>query len=317
MFNYHILKNGIVLSYEDAVFDIAKGAVLYAKVLKLIQDEDFLAIRKLVDVKNSIDEITNSAFSIKDGKVYSLGNVVNAYISKKIVDFYNNGLPFYNLLNFWNNLITNESEESINELYLFLEHNKYPLTEDGHFIAYKMVTRDFKDMATGSFDNSVGSVVQMDRSKVCSDRHITCASGLHAASYEYANGFRRSASDVLIQVKINPADVVSVPFDYNNAKLRCCRYEVISAFVEEMSCEIYETIKVGNYLYQIEEVSLEFDVYSNFKKRKPSAIPVALKIVRGCNIHKLYIEKVNGIIQYHGIYEDEFGESRYFLLKKV
>ena len=28
-------------------------------------------------------------------------------------------------------------------------------------------------------------------------------------------------------LKINPADVVSIPIDYNNSKGRCCRYEVI------------------------------------------------------------------------------------------
>ena len=29
-------------------------------------------------------------------------------------------------------------------------------------------------------------------------------------------------------VKIDPADVVSIPVDYNNSKGRCCKYEVIA-----------------------------------------------------------------------------------------
>jgi len=33
-----------------------------------------------------------------------------------------------------------------------------------------------------------------------------------------------------VLVKVNPKDVVSVPVDYNNTKMRVCRYEVISVF---------------------------------------------------------------------------------------
>jgi hypothetical protein len=32
-------------------------------------------------------------------------------------------------------------------------------------------------------------------------------------------------------VKINPADVVAIPTDYNNQKGRCCRYEVVDEYV--------------------------------------------------------------------------------------
>ena len=31
-------------------------------------------------------------------------------------------------------------------------------------------------------------------------------------------------------VKVDPADVVSIPVDYNNTKMRCCRYEVIGEY---------------------------------------------------------------------------------------
>ena len=35
------------------------------------------------------------------------------------------------------------------------------------------------------------------------------------------------SGDRMVAVKINPADVVSVPSDYGNQKLRTCRYEVM------------------------------------------------------------------------------------------
>ena len=34
-------------------------------------------------------------------------------------------------------------------------------------------------------------------------------------------------------LKINPANVVSIPSDYDNAKGRCCEYEVIAEYGNE------------------------------------------------------------------------------------
>ena len=36
------------------------------------------------------------------------------------------------------------------------------------------------------------------------------------------------SGDKIVLVKINPADVVSIPDDYGFAKGRCCRYEVVA-----------------------------------------------------------------------------------------
>jgi hypothetical protein len=41
---------------------------------------------------------------------------------------------------------------------------------------------------------------------------------------EYAKGY---SGDILVEVIISPKDVVSVPIDYNNQKMRVCRYKVL------------------------------------------------------------------------------------------
>jgi len=66
----------------------------------------------------------------------------------------------------------------------------------------------------------------MSRHDVDDDRSKTCSYGFHAAAYEYARGFM-SGDDKMVAVKIDPANVVSVPSDYGNQKLRCTRYEVM------------------------------------------------------------------------------------------
>ena len=67
----------------------------------------------------------------------------------------------------------------------------------------------------------------MDRDKVDPDSNQTCSTGLHAAAFEYADGMYQGGSGILVEVKINPENVVAVPTDYNEQKMRVCEYIVI------------------------------------------------------------------------------------------
>jgi hypothetical protein len=44
----------------------------------------------------------------------------------------------------------------------------------------------------------------------------------------------------MVVVKINPADVVSVPSDCACQKVRVCKYEVVSDFVEEIQASVVD-----------------------------------------------------------------------------
>jgi hypothetical protein len=121
-------------------------------------------------------------------------------------------------------MMQNPSHRSVNELYGFLENNNLPITSDGHFLAYKRVRDDYRDVHSGTMDNSVGQVVTMSRNEVDDNANNTCSSGLHFCSQEYLASF---GGDRTVIVKINPADVVSIPTDYNNSKGRACRYLVV------------------------------------------------------------------------------------------
>jgi hypothetical protein len=105
-----------------------------------------------------------------------------------------------------------------------LEKNSLPITPDGCFLAYKRVRENYMDCHTGTMDNSVGRVVEMERNMVDDNRNNTCSSGLHFCSHSYLSSF---GGERTVIVKIDPADVVSIPSDYNDAKGRACRYTVI------------------------------------------------------------------------------------------
>ena len=132
------------------------------------------------------------------------------------------------LLHFLDNLMENPSENALAQLYRFVEHTKMPITEDGCLLAYKIIRNNYTDKYTGTFDNSIGAKPEMERNQVDDNPFQTCSQGLHFCSYNYATGFfNNRGDDRIVVIKVNPADVVSIPTDYNNEKGRCCKYEVL------------------------------------------------------------------------------------------
>ncbi len=138
---------------------------------------------------------------------------------------------------FLEKLYQNPSEESRKSLYSFLRRFDFTITNDGDFIAYKGVRKDYRSIhagpgivdgvpTRGHLLNNVGSTIEIQRSYVDDDTSRGCSNGLHAGTYGYASRF---AQGVLLRVRVNPRDVVSVPRDANYQKIRCTRYVVLEA----------------------------------------------------------------------------------------
>ena len=80
----------------------------------------------------------------------------------------------------------------------------------------------------------------MTRNAVCDDANIGCSYGFHAGSLEYAKGY--GSGGHLMVVEIDPRDVVSVPLDCDQQKLRTAKYKVVSHYekkLEEPMCDDY------------------------------------------------------------------------------
>lgn len=179
----------------------------------------------MASVSSFVNHITAGAVQVGEDGVTFNGVPVTSYLANKMTQFFSEGLDISHYCKFLENLMNNPSMVSREELYLFLEAADLPITDDGCFIAYKAVRADFRDIHSGKFDNSPGQVLSMPRRDVDDNRERTCSYGFHAAAYQYAHNFMFNGR--LVAVKINPADVVSVPSDYNNQKLRTCKYEVL------------------------------------------------------------------------------------------
>lgn len=139
-------------------------------------------------------------------------------------------------LKFAERLQKNPSFRSVQQLHGFLEHSNIPITKDGCFLAYKGVTSELKDKHSGKIDNHPGVVNEMPRNQVSDDPEVACHYGFHVGDLSYARGF---ASRTIV-CKIDPADVVCVPKDSEQRKVRVCRYRVVGFYGDALPDSILD-----------------------------------------------------------------------------
>jgi len=223
MINYHILPDSIVLNFEGKTIPIAKGDGRYNSVIDAIKADKLESIPDIIDNEkyfNSIDD----KLELRNNTLYLDGIAMPESLADRVIQFRDEQLPYGYLLKFARKLRLNPSFNSKQMLFKFLEHNGHPITPNGNFIAYRGVSSNYTDLHTGKFDNSIGAVCEISRDQVDDNPNNTCSNGLHVACYEYAKGF----GPVMIEVEVDPRDVVCVPTDYNGTKMRVCKFKVVN-----------------------------------------------------------------------------------------
>lgn len=218
--------SGCTIILDGATYNLQSDHVNYTKIMDKIKVKDY-DLESLINISKSVEEFGEGKLSVKDGVVIYNGSQLHGCIVDSILGLIKDGFSVEPVVNFLDNLSKNPSYRAQTELYGFLEYGKLPITDDGCFLTYKKIRKDWKDIHSGTFDNSIGAVCEMPRHKVDDNSNNTCSAGLHVCSYEYTKHFGGSDSR-LVLCKVNPADVVSIPVDYSNTKMRCCKYVVVA-----------------------------------------------------------------------------------------
>jgi len=235
--NHIITPDAITLIFSEGhPVSIGSEDGRYKDVVSLIRNQKYDDILSLVDRSEQIREHTNGRFLVRNGLVVIEGEPLPEALSDKLLEFCDFKQDTRPLELFWHNLKKNPSKESKRDLYDFMRANLMPITPNGHFIGYKKVRNDYKDCFTGTITNKPGRIIKMLRAEVDGNRANTCSKGLHVAAYSYASGF---GGNILLEVEVNPRDVVAVPPDYKQQKMRVCRYRVIRRATHEISDLIY------------------------------------------------------------------------------
>jgi hypothetical protein len=228
MFPFTMSDRGVTVFVDGKPRMFSTTHPSYANIRNAVEAGDDHLVRELVDVKANVAKVSLGRVQIMDNTIMVAGREVTGKLVERILEMVSRGSSAVDgYVQFLDNLMLNPSSTAVKELYLFIESCDLPITADGHFLAYKRVRSDFKDLHSGTFDNSVGTTPTMDRNEVDDNRDHHCSQGLHFCSYSYLPSFGGGNGDQVVVVKINPANVVSIPSDYNNAKGRTWTYEVV------------------------------------------------------------------------------------------
>lgn len=187
-------------------------------------------IHNLIDVKRGLEVKSGGLIKVVDQRVFIGETPVDGRLGTRLFEAVNSGnkRDIDRFSKFHGKIVAAEnSGKLIKRLFDFVAGRGLGIDDDGDIIAFKVVRSNFKDKHSGTMDNSVGKIVEMPRSAVNDNDNVTCYHGLHVCAPSYIKHFS-SGSDILVACKIDPADFVSIPTDYNDAKARVCRYKVIA-----------------------------------------------------------------------------------------
>ena len=243
--NYIFTNNGFTVYFDGTSYQVNKEHINYVALKEAVRDKDSKKFLQLYLEKDAVAvavrKTNDSRATYVDGVVYLNGQPIHNSLAKRIVEQAKEGHDCTHLLKFIDNLAENPSANSVKELYDFLEHKNLPITDDGHFLAYKSVRSDYKDKYSGTVDNSIGKVIEMARNQVDDDCNRHCSHGYHVGALDYSGpgGWYNSSGDKVVVVKVNPKDAVSVPRDHSYRKLRVCKYEVLADYKAPLERSVY------------------------------------------------------------------------------
>lgn len=214
-------------------------------------------LANLVDIPKSINVATKGDVEIRGDEVFYKGAVMHNALTKRIIGLFQEGLPFKGFVNLLARIKANPSNRAQEEFYPFLEKEGIPITPEGMVLGYKVVQSDYwsktggdlkliqgKVNAEGKVFNGVGEVIECARGDVDDKANNTCSHGLHIGGVGYATpgGAFYSQGDKVVICEFDPADVVSIPADYNATKLRACKYKVIAEYELTFTGQQYEVV---------------------------------------------------------------------------
>lgn len=231
------------------------------------QDENIL---DLFDVTRSIERHArlSDRVSVKYGKVYLDNDPVDGgALQDQIVKFVQDGQDFGPLVAFYERLVTNPLGDVREAMFEFIEaqskSGSFTITPEGKVLGYKAVHAqepewregvdevlvpsrrgegfvNGRDVSHDEFIEQVpGDVVEMARSRVLHEPSQACGDGLHIGTWAYASSFLYGETKRVMLVEFDPRDVVSVPLNYSEGKIRVCRYKVIDVVTEPVNESVF------------------------------------------------------------------------------
>lgn len=239
-YNNHFSTNqGLSIFFDTGLpVAISRDNPLYYEITQKLNNNDVGDIEEYCNYALKVSRSTNGKFTLVDGCVLLHGTPMPEALSELLLKVVEAGQDAGALEKFWENCCANPNPESRDSLYDYIKANNFTLTNDGCFIGYKKVRDNYLDSWSGKVKYEINSVVAMDRAEVDANRNSCCSHGIHVAAWEYAKDF---SGDRLLEIKVNPKDVVSVPYSYHNQKMRVCAVLVMGEIEQQHDTVLHPT----------------------------------------------------------------------------
>lgn len=249
----------ITVVVDGKPFVAANDHPNYEEIIEKARERDASVVDLFdlsIAVKAKFEQVSDR-LAIRNGVIYFDGDAQDNVLANQIVAFHKAGVDNWKpLVAFYEKLAANPNEHSREQLYRWLTANGevFTITDEGDIVGYKGVQQlngkyvsintgyaivDDEEV-NGHVPNEIGSVISMPRSMVQHDPTVGCSNGLHVGTYDYA----RSWGSIVLEVHVNPRDVVSVPTECGSAKLRSCRYTVVGVVEEKYEAPVVSTVVV-------------------------------------------------------------------------
>jgi hypothetical protein len=245
----------------DAVVTIPDTHPNYKRILHaLVEGND---PTKYINIFAALEELASDRVIVSNGIVLFDGEPVHDALSRTILRYTSEGRDTDNLVRFLERVNANPSRRSREQLWEWVQAADLHVDEDGCIVGWKSVqrvagepievfdpanpeadedgtvyipTESYRSHSTGTawvngvqhdgqIPYAIGDVVTIPRELVQDDPTVACSHGLHVGSFEYASTFHRGSP--VMEVKVAPEHVVSVPRDSSCQKLRCEEFTVL------------------------------------------------------------------------------------------
>lgn len=244
----------LTIFHDGNLLSVTSDSPNFDEILRRVLADDVSAIDLISPAeavaKKLEDRELTGRVRLVSGRVLFDGEEVNNAITEQIIRFIEADADFLPLVKFLERLSKNPNDHSREQLYRWLNTHSFTITPDGYIVGYKGVSTKSDGTywsinsgtsvvdgvsVTGVIPNQPGSYVEMPWHKVTHDPSISCAQGLHVGTWDYARSFSRGA---VLEIHVDPADVVSIPTDSGDAKMRVAAYKVISAIEQAYSSPV-------------------------------------------------------------------------------
>lgn len=276
MIPHIVTQKGMAVVIDGVTFNVAREAPNFNAIVDAVYGgTPGWLIQGMIEATRKKVEQTlklSSSLVYNAGCVYHHGVKLKGYAVSKLIALIEKGESVEALANFLTKIQANPDQNVIDNLYEFLEFGKIPITPNGNFLAYKAVRSDYRDIHSGSVSNEIGRVISMPRRDVDPNRDQTCSYGYHVCSFEYLKHFARADGHIVV-CEVNPADVVAIPSDYNNTKMRVSAYRVVDEVTQnyEDNVNVLSTQEVWRTEYTVfardtDSDWVEIESYEDFEE---------------------------------------------------